>query len=119
MRAFLDLRPAIYSAVQPLLEHDNADIREAALVTALPLPEHPALAPHRDELVAPARRLLKSSIDRYKRDRVLEALTVWGHDISGLETADDMAVREREPGESPSYGREAAPKTRPSDSGPP
>ncbi|MFF9178681.1 hypothetical protein [Streptomyces sp. NPDC014793] len=94
VRAFLDLRPAIYSAVQPLLDHDNTNVREAALIAALPLAEHPALAPHRDKLVAPARRLMNASTDRYRRDRVLEALRAWGHDISSLENADDVAVRE-------------------------
>ncbi|MCW8101736.1 hypothetical protein [Streptomyces tauricus] len=94
MRAFRGLRPSFYSAVHPLLEHDDADVRAAALVAALPLAEHPALAQHRSELVDHARRLLNTSTDRYKRDRVLEALTAWGHDISGLENADDVAVRE-------------------------
>jgi hypothetical protein len=94
IRAFRDLRPVIYSAVEPLLGHDDADVRDAAFVAAVPLVEHPALASHRGELVEHARRLLATSTDRYRRDRALAALRTWGHDISGLENADDIAVRE-------------------------
>lgn len=94
MRAFRDLRPVIYAAVHPLLGHHNADVRDAALVAALPLAEHPVLIPQRGELTDHARRLLTTSADRYKRDRVLEALMAWGHDISRLENADDVAARE-------------------------
>ncbi|MEU6890055.1 hypothetical protein ABZ918_33725 [Streptomyces viridosporus] len=94
MRAFRDLRPAIYSAVHPLLGHHDANVRDAALVAAIPLAEHPVLTSHRGELADHARRLLTTSTDRYKRDRVLEALKEWGHDISGLENSDDIAARE-------------------------
>ncbi|MEU0837227.1 hypothetical protein [Streptomyces sp. NPDC005969] len=41
MLAFRNLRPAIYSAAQPLLDHGNAKVREAALVPAIPLAEPP------------------------------------------------------------------------------
>lgn len=95
MRAFRDLRPAIFSAVQPLLGHEDADTRDAALVAAIPLVEHPLLAEHRGELVEHARRLLATSADRRNRDRVLDALKAWGHDTSDLENAADVAARER------------------------
>ncbi|MFE7044564.1 hypothetical protein ACFU9X_35630 [Streptomyces atratus] len=95
MRAFRDLRPAIYSAIRPLLRHDNADVRDAALVAAIPLTEHPVLTAHRGELADHARRLLATSIDRHNRDRVLDALKAWGHDTSALENANDIAARER------------------------
>ncbi|MEU2224988.1 hypothetical protein [Streptomyces sp. NPDC018347] len=95
MREFRNLRPAIFSAVHPLLGHDNADVRDAALVAAIPLSEHPVLTTHRGELVAHARRLLATSTDRSNRDRVLDAMKAWGHDTSDLENADDMAARER------------------------
>ena len=36
MRAFRDLRPAIFSAVRPLLDHHSTDVREAAFVAAAP-----------------------------------------------------------------------------------
>ncbi|MFF7780299.1 hypothetical protein ACFZCG_38500 [Streptomyces tanashiensis] len=42
MRAFRDRRPVIYSAVQPFLTYDNAKVRDAALVAAIPLTEHHA-----------------------------------------------------------------------------
>ncbi|MFD7444177.1 hypothetical protein [Streptomyces sp. NPDC059909] len=95
MRAFRDLRPALFSAVRPLLSHDDESVREAALIAAIPLVEHPALKPNRDELVDHARRLLAASSDRYKRDRVLDALKAWGHDTRALENPDDRAARER------------------------
>ncbi|WP_406361040.1 hypothetical protein [Streptomyces sp. NBC_01579] len=84
----------IYSAVQPFLGHDNAEVRDAALVAAIPLAEHPVLAPHRGELTDHARRLLTGSADRYKRDRVLDALKAWGHNTHDLESAGDVAARE-------------------------
>ncbi|MCX5077776.1 hypothetical protein OG321_35530 [Streptomyces sp. NBC_00424] len=95
MRAFRDLRPAIFSAVQPLLGHESADARDAALIAAIPLAEHPLLAEHRGELVNHARRLLATSTDRHNRDRVLDALNAWGHDSSDLENTADAAARER------------------------
>ncbi|MFE6098014.1 hypothetical protein ACFQ7M_39620 [Streptomyces massasporeus] len=95
MREFRDLRPAIFSAVHPLLSHDNAGVRDAALIAAIPLAEHPGLTARRAELVGHARRLLATSTDRYNRDRVLAAMKAWGHDTSDLENADDIATRER------------------------
>ncbi|MFD4610426.1 hypothetical protein ACFWOT_20510 [Streptomyces sp. NPDC058440] len=95
MRAFRDLRPAIFSAVRSLLSHDNADVRDAALVAAIPLAEHPTLTTHRGELVDHARHLLATSTDRHNRDRVLDALKAWRYDTSDLENAADIAARER------------------------
>ncbi|MGV9932590.1 hypothetical protein ACWDY4_18700 [Streptomyces olivaceoviridis] len=95
MRAFRDLRPAIFSAVHPLLGHDNAEVRDAAFLAAIPLAEDPVLTAHRAELVGRARRLLATSTDRSSRDRVLHAMKAWGHDTSDLENADDIAARER------------------------
>lgn len=94
MRAFCDLRPVFYSAVQPLLGNDDAEVRAGAVVAAIPLVEHPALVQHREELADRARDLLSTSTDRYKRDRVFDALQTWGHDTSGLENADDLSARE-------------------------
>ncbi|MFF1372625.1 hypothetical protein [Streptomyces virginiae] len=94
MRAFRDARPALFSAVRTHLGHDRADVRHAALVAAIPLIEHPALIEHRADLADHARRLLAASTERRHRDRVFDGLRAWGHDISGLETASDIAVRE-------------------------
>ncbi|MFJ6797066.1 hypothetical protein [Streptomyces sp. NPDC091268] len=94
MRAFRDARPAIFSAVHPLLGHDDADVRHTALVTAIPLIEHPLLTQHQADLADHARRLLATSTDRHHRDRILDALKTWGHDTSGLENASDIAARE-------------------------
>ncbi|MFC9815900.1 hypothetical protein ACFVJM_27985 [Streptomyces virginiae] len=95
MRAFRDLRPAIFSAVQPFLGHENAEVHDAALLAAIPLTEHPFLSAHRALLVDHARRLLATSTDRHHRDRVLDAMRTWGHDTTALENADDIAARER------------------------
>ncbi|MET8291517.1 hypothetical protein ABZV80_41045 [Streptomyces sp. NPDC005132] len=94
MRAFRELRPVLYRAVHQLLGDPHEEVRHAALVAAIPLAEHPHLTAHRAELTSCARSLLSSSAQRYRRDRVLEAMKEWGHDISGLENADDVAVRE-------------------------
>ncbi|MFD7031523.1 hypothetical protein ACFWAR_26195 [Streptomyces sp. NPDC059917] len=94
MRAFQDARPALFSAVHPLLGHDDADVRHTALVTAIPLSEHPALTRHQADLADRARRLLATSTDRHHRDRALGALTAWGHETSGLENASDIAAHE-------------------------
>jgi hypothetical protein len=94
MRAFRDSRPVIFSAVHPLLGHDDAGVRHTALVTAIPLIEHPLLTRHQADLADHARRLLATSTDRHHRDRVLDALKAWGHDTSGLENASDIAARE-------------------------
>ncbi|MER6346579.1 hypothetical protein ACWC10_16780 [Streptomyces sp. NPDC001595] len=95
LRAFRDARPAIFSGVHPLLGHDHGDVRDAALVAAIPLAEHPDLTAHRAELVDHACRLLATSTDRHHRDRVLDAMKTWGYDTSALENADDIAARER------------------------
>ncbi|MGW2303862.1 hypothetical protein [Streptomyces sp. NPDC001809] len=71
-------------------------MRDAALVAAVPLAEHPLIAEHRGELVGHAHRLLDTSSDRHNRDRVLDALKAWGHETSDLETAADIAARERD-----------------------
>ncbi|MEV7616105.1 hypothetical protein [Streptomyces sp. NPDC089799] len=94
MRAFRDARPALFSAVQALLGHDNADVRHTALVAAIPLIEHPLLTHHQVDLAGHARCLLATSTDRHHRDRVLDALKAWGHDTSSLENASDIAARE-------------------------
>lgn len=94
MRAFRNARPAIFSAVHPFLGHDDADIRHAALVAAIPLIEHPFLTRHRADAAGHARRLLATSTDRQHRDRVLDALKAWGHDTGSLENASDIAARE-------------------------
>ncbi|WP_328498832.1 hypothetical protein OHS59_43325 [Streptomyces sp. NBC_00414] len=95
MRAFRDLRPVIFSAVQPFLGHESSEARNAALVAAIPLAEQPLLAEHRAELADHARRLPATRTDRHNRDRVLDALKAWGHDTSDLENAADVAARER------------------------
>ncbi|MDI2127120.1 hypothetical protein [Yinghuangia seranimata] len=94
MRAFRDLRPRFYHAVRPLLDADDPAVRDAAVLAAIPLAEHPDLTGHRDELAARTRRLLATSTDRYTRDRALDALRSWGHDVNGLENPEDVEARE-------------------------
>lgn len=86
MRAFRDLRPEFYRAVLPLLDDPDAAVREAAVIAAIPLAEHPGLADRRVGLADRVRRLLAASSDRYSRDRALDALKAWGHDTGPLET---------------------------------
>ncbi|GAA3479535.1 hypothetical protein [Streptomyces yanii] len=95
MRAFRDLRPAIFSAVQPLFGCESADVRDAASSPPSLLADHPLLTEHRDKLVYHVRRLLATSTDRHNRDRILDALKAWDHDTSDLENATDVAARER------------------------
>ncbi|MFD5573887.1 hypothetical protein [Streptomyces cadmiisoli] len=94
MRAFRDLRPAIFAPVYRLLGHGRADVHDAALIATIPLTEHPVLITYRGKLTDHAHRLLATSTDRRKRDRVLDALKVWGHDVRSLESAEDVAARE-------------------------
>ncbi|MFF4350014.1 hypothetical protein [Streptomyces sp. NPDC001530] len=93
MRAFRDRRPTFYRAVSPFLGHHDADVRDAAIVAALPLTEHPDLTWHQDELGRNARHLLATSTNGYNRSRSLDALKNWGYDTTNLETADDIAAR--------------------------
>ncbi|MFG3041368.1 hypothetical protein ACGFYZ_31135 [Streptomyces sp. NPDC048330] len=94
MHAFRALRPAIFSAVRPHLRHDDSEVRELALIAAIPLAEHPSLAGHRDELAEQAVLLLSTCAERRRRDQVLGALAVWGHDTYAVENAEDIAARE-------------------------
>ena len=94
LRAFYELHPVFYRAAHPLLGDDHEEVRHAALIAAIPPVRYPLLTGHRGELTDRARSLLATSTHRHRRDRVLEALAEWGHGDSGLERADDVAVRE-------------------------
>jgi hypothetical protein len=95
LRAFRDRRPTFYRAVSVFLDHDDPAVRDAAILAALPMTEHPDLLRHRGEVGHHARRLLATSTRRSDRCRALAALKKWGQDISGLETAEDIAARDR------------------------
>lgn len=95
MRAFRELRPVIFTAVRAFLGHDDAEVRNSALVASIPLIEDPALAAYQSDLTGHAHRLLATSTHRYHRDRVLDALKAWGHDTTDLEDEADIAARER------------------------
>ncbi|MFF0296169.1 hypothetical protein ACFYST_19950 [Kitasatospora sp. NPDC004614] len=84
MVAIRALRPVLHRAVEPFLDDPDAAVRDTALAAALALAEHPALAPHRDDLAARARRLLRTGDTRWRRWQALDALTAWGHDTTGL-----------------------------------
>lgn len=81
MASFRDLRPMLYRAVSPFLQDSHADVSEAAVVAALILAEHPALAEHRDLLAVHARAILDTSSDDPNRRVVWKALEAWGHDV--------------------------------------
>ncbi|WP_151773699.1 hypothetical protein [Streptomyces abyssomicinicus] len=79
--AFRDLRPMLYRAVAPFLQDSHEDVREAAVVAALILAEHPALAGHRDRLAVHARAILDTSGHATDRRVAWKALEAWGHDV--------------------------------------
>ncbi|MFE2869901.1 hypothetical protein [Embleya sp. NPDC059259] len=110
VRAFRDLRPRFFRAVRPFLDADDPAVRDAAVLAAIPLAEHPDLTGHHDELATHTRRLLATSTDRYTRDRALDALGSWGHDVSALENPDDVEARE-------AYARFHAERENPGDRG--
>ncbi|MER5204362.1 hypothetical protein [Streptomyces sp. NPDC002825] len=81
--AFRDLRPILFRAVAPFLQDSHEDVREAAVIAALILAEHPALAEHRDHLAVHARRILDTSSDEPNRRVARKALEAWGRDLPG------------------------------------
>ncbi|WP_234328075.1 hypothetical protein [Streptomyces sp. NRRL S-37] len=83
--AFRDLRPMLYRAVAPFLQDSHEDVREAAVIAALILAEHPALAEHRDHLAAHAYLVLDTSADAPNRRVARKALEAWGHSVPGPE----------------------------------
>ncbi|MFJ5784319.1 hypothetical protein [Streptomyces hydrogenans] len=83
--AFRDLRPMLYRAVVPFLQDSHEDVREAAVIAALILAEHPALAVHRDHLSVHARAVLDTSSDGPNRRVAWKALEAWGHDVTDIE----------------------------------
>lgn len=83
--SFRELRPMLYRAVAPFLQDGHADVREAAVVTALILAEHPALTEHRDHLAVHARRVLDTSVHGTNRRIARRALQAWGHRPPGPE----------------------------------
>ncbi|WP_051816944.1 hypothetical protein [Kitasatospora sp. NRRL B-11411] len=95
LREFRALRPDLFAAVRPFLTDADQDVREAALIAALPLSEHPDLADLRLELAGHAERLLATSTDRFRRDRALDYLRAWGRDTAVLENVEDRAAEER------------------------
>ncbi|MFC8388163.1 hypothetical protein [Streptomyces sp. NPDC057238] len=79
--AFRDLRPMLYRAVAPFLRDSHEDVREAAVIAAIILAEHPALAVQRDHLAEHARAILDTSSDDPNRRAARKALEAWGHDV--------------------------------------
>ncbi|MGW5634964.1 hypothetical protein [Streptomyces sp. NPDC003832] len=81
LAAFRDLRPMLYRAVAPFLQDSQEDVREAAVIAALILAEHPALAEHRNHLAVHARAILDTSHDAPNQRVAWKALEAWGHDV--------------------------------------
>ncbi|MFF7675358.1 hypothetical protein [Actinacidiphila glaucinigra] len=79
--SFRELRPMLYRAVSPFLEDSHEDVREAAVIAALILAEHPALTEHRDHLAVHARAILDTGSDDPNRRVARKALEAWGHDV--------------------------------------
>ncbi|MFD8418921.1 hypothetical protein [Streptomyces sp. NPDC059466] len=93
--AFRELRPMLYRAVAPFLHDSHADVREAAVIAALVLAEHPALAGHRDHLAVHARRILDTSSNDPNRRLAWRALEAWGHNPPGSEPLSEEAEYRR------------------------
>ncbi|MER7175720.1 hypothetical protein [Streptomyces mesophilus] len=83
--ALRDLRPMLYEAVAPFLQDSHEDVREAAVIAALILAEHPALAEHRDHLALHARSILDTSSDSLNRRVARQTLEAWGHEVPASE----------------------------------
>ncbi|MEU6161822.1 hypothetical protein [Streptomyces sp. NPDC047130] len=91
LAAFRDLRPVLYRAVAPFLQDPHEDVREAAVVAALILAEHPALAEHRDHLAVHARAVLDTGSRDADRRVAWKALEAWGHCDPGPEPLQEEA----------------------------
>ncbi|MFD5515550.1 hypothetical protein [Streptomyces sp. NPDC127066] len=89
--AFRDLRPMLYRAVAPFLHDSHEDVREAAVIAALLLAEHPALAGHRAHLAVHAHRVLDTSGYDPNRRVAWRALEAWGHNPPGPEPLSEEA----------------------------
>ncbi|MFI8267076.1 hypothetical protein [Streptomyces rubiginosohelvolus] len=85
LASFRDLRTMLYQAVSPFLRDSHEDVREAAVITALILAEHSALAGHRDHLAVHARAILDTSGDDPNRRVAWKALETWGHGAPDFE----------------------------------
>ncbi|MEV0010434.1 hypothetical protein AB0M10_11945 [Streptomyces sp. NPDC051840] len=83
--SFRDLRPMLYRAVSPFLRDSHEDVHEAAVIAALILAEHPALAEHRDHLAVHARAMLDTSGDAPNRRVARKALEAWSHEVPAPE----------------------------------
>ncbi|MEU1503112.1 hypothetical protein [Streptomyces sp. NPDC005732] len=83
--AFRELRPMLYRAVVPFLQDSHENVSEVAVIAALILVEHPALAEHRDHLAVHARRILDTSSYEPNRRVAWKALKTWGHHPPGPE----------------------------------
>ncbi|WUD70884.1 hypothetical protein OG937_03925 [Streptomyces sp. NBC_00510] len=85
MASFRDLRPMLYRAVAPFVQDGHENVREAAVIAALILAEHPALAEQRDHLAVHARHVLDTNGHEPTRRIARRALEAWGHDVPGPE----------------------------------
>lgn len=85
MASFRELRPMLYRAVAPFVQDSHENVREAAVIAALILAEHPAPAEHRDHLTVHARRVLDTNSHEPNRRVVRRALETWGYDVPGPE----------------------------------
>ncbi|MGW0080796.1 hypothetical protein [Streptomyces sp. NPDC003393] len=87
--SFRDLRPMLYRAVAPFIQDSREDVREAAVIGALILAEHPALAEHRDHLALHAHAILDTSGDAPNPRIARKALEAWGHDVPDPEPSQE------------------------------
>lgn len=91
IEAVRTLRPLFFQAVTPFLDDAKPAVRQAALMTAIFLSEHPALASHRPDLAIRARDLLTTcERPRYYRLCAIDGLKAWGEPYEDLMRPTDV-----------------------------
>ncbi|MFH8757045.1 HEAT repeat domain-containing protein [Streptomyces atroolivaceus] len=93
LHACREVRPILYSAVEPFLSSPDPHVREAARGAAVPLLSAPGLADRVPRATALLRARLGAGAGRRERAGVARALGMWGMDTSDLLADSDPAVR--------------------------
>jgi hypothetical protein len=83
------MRPAYFRVVTAFFDDPDAEVRHAAVVTALLLLDTPQEhRRHEAELARPVAELLVTSTDWRQRARALDTLDAWGQDTTALRQAE-------------------------------
>ncbi|WP_329106727.1 HEAT repeat domain-containing protein [Streptomyces sp. NBC_01439] len=87
------IRPALYDAVEPLLDDPHPDTREVALGTVALLLQAPDLAGFVPRAAHRLRSVLEADGSRRERASAVLAIGAWGQDTTGFLDDPDPAVR--------------------------